>query len=70
MAVEPVNSPVITQKKAGQDLKPGRTKLHGLGAGFIPTELNLALVDEEKPASTPRTWLLRQVTPAGHRVVA
>src|SRR5262245_65544239 len=35
-AVEPVDSPVITQKKAGQDLKPGPHKIQGIGAGFIP----------------------------------
>src|SRR5207244_12019084 len=36
IAVEPVNSPVITQRKQGQELKPGKHKLQGLGAGFIP----------------------------------
>src|SRR6202140_1529567 len=36
VAVEPVNSPVITQRKQGQELKPGKHKLQGLGAGFIP----------------------------------
>jgi cysteine synthase A len=46
IAVEPVTSPVITQKKAGQELKPGRHKIQGLGAGFIPAILNLEVVDE------------------------
>jgi cysteine synthase A len=46
IAVEPVNSPVITQKLAGQELKPGRHKIQGLGAGFIPDILNLKIVDE------------------------
>jgi cysteine synthase len=46
IAVEPKNSPVITQKMAGQDLKPGRHKIQGLGAGFIPNVLNLAIIDE------------------------
>jgi cysteine synthase A len=46
IAVEPVTSPVITQKMAGQDLKPGRHKIQGLGAGFIPDNLNLKIVDE------------------------
>src|SRR5215470_8387342 len=36
IAVEPVSSPVITQKMHGQELKPGRHRLQGLGAGFIP----------------------------------
>src|SRR5215216_5874142 len=36
IAVEPANSPVITQRLAGQELKPGRHTIQGLGAGFIP----------------------------------
>jgi cysteine synthase A len=46
IAVEPTNSPVITQRMHGQELKPGKHKLQGLGAGFIPAILNLDIVDE------------------------
>src|SRR5437762_14347797 len=46
IAVEPVASPVITQKMHGQELKPGRHKIQGLGAGFIPGVLNLEVIDE------------------------
>jgi cysteine synthase A len=46
IAVEPTNSPVITQKRAGQEMKPGRHKIQGLGAGFVPDVLNLNVVDE------------------------
>src|SRR5437773_1282408 len=46
IAVEPVTSPVITQKMQGQELKPGRHKIQGIGAGFIPGVLNLDIVDE------------------------
>lgn len=46
IAVEPVDSPVITQKKAGQDLKPGPHKIQGVGAGFIPGNLNMEYVDD------------------------
>jgi cysteine synthase A len=46
IAVEPVNSPVITQKKAGQEIKPGRHTIQGIGAGFIPKVLNVDVVDE------------------------
>ncbi len=46
VAVEPVNSPVITQRKAGQELKPGRHTIQGIGAGFIPDVLNVDVIDE------------------------
>ncbi len=46
IAVEPANSPVITQKKAGQPLQPGKHTIQGIGAGFIPDVLNVAVVDE------------------------
>jgi cysteine synthase A len=46
IAVEPIASPVITQRKRGEELKPGRHKIQGLGAGFVPAVLNLDLIDE------------------------
>jgi cysteine synthase A len=46
VAVEPVNSPVITQKKQGEALKPGPHKIQGIGAGFIPENLNVDVIDE------------------------
>jgi cysteine synthase A len=45
IAVEPTNSPVITQARAGQPLQPGPHKIQGLGAGFIPGTLDLSIVD-------------------------
>jgi cysteine synthase A len=45
VAVEPKESPVITQKRAGLDLKPGPHKIQGIGAGFIPDTLDLSVVD-------------------------
>ncbi|WP_299570340.1 cysteine synthase A [uncultured Shewanella sp.] len=45
VAVEPVDSPVIAQAKAGQDLTPGPHKIQGIGAGFIPGNLDLDMVD-------------------------
>jgi cysteine synthase A len=46
IAVEPAASPVITQALAGEEIKPGRHTIQGIGAGFIPKNLNLAIVDE------------------------
>ncbi|MDO6687988.1 MULTISPECIES: cysteine synthase A [unclassified Agarivorans] len=45
VAVEPVDSPVIAQAKAGEDLTPGPHKIQGIGAGFIPGNLDLEMVD-------------------------
>ncbi len=46
VAVEPVASPVITQTREGHDVKPGRHKIQGIGAGFVPANLHMAAVDE------------------------
>jgi cysteine synthase len=46
VAVEPSASPVLTQKRAGQELKPGPHKIQGIGAGFVPGALDLSLVDD------------------------
>ncbi len=46
VAVEPAASPVISQKLAGQELKPGKHTIQGIGAGFIPKILNLKVIDE------------------------
>ena len=46
IAVEPVSSPVITQKMKGEELKPGRHRIQGVGAGFVPENLHMQIVDE------------------------
>ncbi len=46
IAVEPKDSPVITQTREGVPLKPGPHKLQGIGAGFVPKNLDMAIVDE------------------------
>jgi cysteine synthase len=45
VAVEPADSPVITQKLAGKELQPAPHKIQGIGAGFIPDVLDLSIVD-------------------------
>ena len=45
VADEPVASPILTQKRAGEPLKPGPHKIQGIGAGFVPEVLDLSLVD-------------------------
>jgi cysteine synthase A len=45
VAVEPTASPVLTQKRAGEPLKPAPHKIQGIGAGFVPDTLDLSLVD-------------------------
>ena len=45
VAVEPISSPVITQTIAGDEVKPSPHKIQGIGAGFVPGNLDLAMVD-------------------------
>lgn len=52
VAVEPTTSPVITQKLAGETIKPGPHKIQGIGAGFIPDTLDLSLVDRVEQVSS------------------
>ena len=51
VAVEPVASPVISQAMAGQPLKPGPHKIQGIGAGFVPRNLDLSMVDRVEKVS-------------------
>jgi len=46
VAVEPTASPVLTQTRAGQELKPAPHKIQGIGAGFVPDVLDLSLIDD------------------------
>jgi len=46
VAVEPMASPVISQRRAGEEIRPGKHTIQGIGAGFIPDVLNLDIIDE------------------------
>jgi cysteine synthase len=51
IAVEPSASPVLTQTRAGEPLQPGPHKIQGIGAGFVPSVLDLGLVDDIEQVS-------------------
>lgn len=57
VAVEPSASPVLTQQRAGEPLKPAPHKIQGIGAGFIPENLDLSLVDEIEQVSNEEAIL-------------
>jgi cysteine synthase A len=51
VAVEPIHSPVLTQTRNGEEVKPGPHKIQGIGAGFVPKVLDLTLVDRIETVS-------------------
>lgn len=58
VAVEPKDSPVISQALAGQELKPGPHKIQGIGAGFIPKNLDLSLIDRVEQVSNEEAFAM------------
>lgn len=60
VAVEPAASPVLSQKRVGEELKPAPHKIQGIGAGFVPDTLDLALVDEIAQVSNEEAVLYAQ----------
>ena len=46
VAVEPSSSPVLSQHRAGEAIKPAPHKIQGIGAGFVPANLDLSVVDD------------------------
>lgn len=51
VAVEPVHSPILTQTRNGEELKPGPHVIQGIGAGFVPKVLDLSLIDRIETVS-------------------
>ena len=63
VAVEPSASPVLTQTRAGEPLKPGPHKIQGIGAGFVPKNLELDLVDRvEQVTNEESVEMARRLT--------
>ncbi|NOU24846.1 MAG: cysteine synthase A [Methylotenera sp.] len=60
VAVEPAASPVLTQKRTGQEIKPALHKIQGIGAGFVPEILDLSLVDDIEQVSNEEAVLYAQ----------
>jgi cysteine synthase A len=58
IAVEPKDSPVIMQTLKGQPLKPGPHKIQGTGAGFVPNNLHLKIVDEVISVSNEDAFIM------------
>ena len=56
VVVEPDESPVITQSRAGEEVKPGPHKIQGIGAGFVPKNLNLDIVDEVERVTSDESF--------------
>ncbi|GAC1037933.1 cysteine synthase A [Pseudomonas sp. No.117] len=60
VAVEPETSPVISQTLAGAEVKPSPHKIQGIGAGFVPRNLDLAMVDRVEQVSDEQAKLMAQ----------
>ncbi|QCI16906.1 cysteine synthase A [Buchnera aphidicola (Aphis helianthi)] len=60
VAVEPLESPVITQFLSGKKITPGLHKIQGIGAGFIPINLDLSLIDKVITISSEESMLYAQ----------
>jgi len=60
VAVEPAASPVLSQKRAGEELKPAPHKIQGIGAGFVPDTLDLSVVDDIAQVSNEEAILYAQ----------
>jgi cysteine synthase A len=58
IAVEPKDSPVISQTRSGQPVKPGPHKIQGTGAGFVPDNLHLDVVDEVLTVSNDEAFAM------------
>lgn len=70
VAVEPKDSPVITQSLAGQPLQPAAHKIQGIGAGFIPGVLDLSVIDEAFLVSNDEAFEMGRKLPRTEGILA
>jgi cysteine synthase A len=70
IAVEPTESPVLTQALAKQDIKPGPHKIQGIGAGFVPKTLDLSVVDRVEQISSPEAMVYARRLAAEEGILA
>jgi cysteine synthase len=70
VGVEPRTSPVITQKLAGDPLRPGPHKIQGIGAGFIPDTLDLSMVDRVELVSNEEAIEMARRLPKEEGILA
>lgn len=70
VAVEPADSPVISQKRAGAELKPGPHKIQGIGAGFIPDILDLSVIDKVVTVSNEEAFAMGRRLPREEGILA
>jgi cysteine synthase A len=70
IAVEPAESPVITQTRAGQPVKPGPHKIQGIGTGFIPDTLDMSVIDEVMTVSNEEAFTMGRRLPKEEGILA
>jgi len=70
VAVEPAASPVISQKLAGQELKPGPHKIQGIGAGFLPENLDLSMIDRVEQVTNEEAFEYARRLPREEGILA
>ncbi|MBS1992797.1 MAG: cysteine synthase A [Cyanobacteria bacterium SZAS LIN-3] len=70
IAVEPKDSPVITQTRAGEPVKPGPHKIQGIGAGFVPKNCDLDVIDEVIQVSNEEAFAMGRRLPKEEGILA
>jgi cysteine synthase A len=70
VAVEPAESPIISQTKKGEELAPGPHKIQGIGAGFVPDNLDMELVDAVERVSSEDSMIFARRLAAEEGILA